>query len=586
MKLTLNKDENGSALLWVMSTVLVLSIAGAAVLSNSNTRYNVTTQQVKGWQDALGAAEAGADLGFAQVRLYGLDSSKGFATADGWASPAPSPLPATNSWNRGYTTAPAIFGEDNTLSAKVTVDRFASLPSVGASPPGYYRIRSVGTAQVRGLNQTGMNDGLESGGTNFGGGEKARGKGDSLLRKIDFKFDHFLATYGYGDALPSAPATSANGKSAVPIANSGFAQVTRRVELIAIPIMPIEAAIKTGTFRGTTVDSYDSKNPPVSGTNPPSSYYGNAANSAYAADARNGDVACATSNFYVQTMVYGDVSTNGGNATKDKVTGVVDNNVPFSLPPAVPGTAPIPNLPGPNPESQTSGDINPPNRDEQISGVSTGRKQTVFWYNYTSLGGIKISPNKADAVPGGGQEPIDTTINIYVNGNIDTSTSFTNLVVEKGVTANIYFTGNLTAKVASIDNQNGDGPGGNGVYVRDYTDLGPGMSPRYVDTGTFSPSSFVSRAGHLWFHGISPPAGQSRTIALAPGLGGGVGGAWAAFYAPGHDCHTNGNPELYGVMVSKSFYQNGGNMFHFDKQLLTAGNPLDYRVASYIEDIR
>lgn len=39
-------------------------------------------------------------------------------------------------------------------------------------------------------------------------------------------------------------------------------------------------------------------------------------------------------------------------------------------------------------------------------------------------------------------------------------------------------------------------------------------------------------------------------------------------------------------MVTKSLVGNGNNTMHFDKQLLAAGVPQDYRIASYIEDIR
>ena len=81
-------------------------------------------------------------------------------------------------------------------------------------------------------------------------------RGDSLLRKIDFKTDHFLATYGpNGDGV---------GKVLVPVANP---QITRRIEQIIAPVTPFEAAIKcTGSFYGlgsaAQVDSYNSKNGP------------------------------------------------------------------------------------------------------------------------------------------------------------------------------------------------------------------------------------------------------------------------------------------------------------------------------------
>src|SRR5713101_4439550 len=97
----------------------------------------------------------------------------------------------------------------------------------------------------------------------------ARGKGDSLLRKIDFQFDHFIATYG--------PNGDNAGKALVSVAQP---QVTRRVELIAGPITPFEAAIKcSGTFYGlgdaAQIDSYNSANGPYyfCANNPSDPYY-------------------------------------------------------------------------------------------------------------------------------------------------------------------------------------------------------------------------------------------------------------------------------------------------------------------------
>ena len=40
------------------------------------------------------------------------------------------------------------------------------------------------------------------------------------------------------------------------------------------------------------------------------------------------------------------------------------------------------------------------------------------------------------------------------------------------------------------------------------------------------------------------------------------------------------------MFLVKSFYTNGNNQFHFDKQLLNGTKPVDYRIASFIEDIR
>jgi hypothetical protein len=600
MKLTDIKSERGSTLLVALSTVIVLSLAGAGVLMNCTTRYNATSTQVKGWKDALYAAEAGGDLAYAKIRKWGtadqqlIDPATIFASADGWAAPAPSPLPSTNSWNLGYTIAPSTFGSNNGMSAKVTVDRFAVLPgsTVGA---GYYRIRSIGTAQTFGFKRTGMDNRMDP-----------TTKGDSLLRKIDFNSDHFIATYGYGDALPNATPTTANGKAVVAVANAQSAQVSRRIELIAIPVMMIEAGIKTGSFRGTIVDSYNSMNPPMPGSNPGNSYYGSnpvAPYAAYAVDAHDGDVVDGSSTFNlsgVGAYVWGDVSTNGGNATNANASGVVDNNVPFALPTASPGAAPIPdvvmqpyeNLPG----ASLASVLTPPTRTYPPGTPKSGKTQTEFWYRYSSISNATINPLLTAAQftqtqPDGSvliipaNTPIDTTVNIYVTGDVN------GLVINKGVTANIYFTGNMRGQASGYDNNNADGPvtwpaivAGNGVVqidpVTSYTDHGVIAIPRYTFS-SYANSPLVSRAGHVWYYGISPADGSSRSINIDP-----PGTMWAAFYAPSHDFSAIGNPDFYGVMVCKTFYENGNCAFHVDRQLLNGGTPVDYRIASYVEDVR
>jgi hypothetical protein len=99
-----------------------------------------------------------------------------------------------------------------------------------------------------------------------------------------------------------------------------------------------------------------------------------------------------------------------------------------------------------------------------------------------------------------------------------------------------------------------------------------------VETG-YTASTNVSRADPCWFYG----EGVNQTIDVAPANPTTV---YAAWYAPNADFTTRGNPDFVGAMVVKSFTGTGNNTMHFDKQLLTAGVPQDYRIASYIEDIR
>src|SRR5947207_11504471 len=113
------QNENGSAILCAMGTILILSIIGANVLMNCTTRYNVTSKQVSAWRNALAAAEAGADIAYAETRKTFANPAMQF-TGTGWSSPNSS----TGPWS--YTMPTPIGGCGNLL-ATATVGHFPTL---------------------------------------------------------------------------------------------------------------------------------------------------------------------------------------------------------------------------------------------------------------------------------------------------------------------------------------------------------------------------------------------------------------------------------------------------------------------------
>src|SRR5204863_5329050 len=171
-------------------------------------------------------------------------------------------------------------------------------------------------------------------------------RGDSLLRKIDFRTDHFVATYGAaGDGL---------NKTVVAVPNP---QITRRIEQISAPVTPFEAAIKTsGSYYGlgsaAQIDSYNSKDGAYVfvANNPSSPRY---------KDSRSGSVAIGApvAGDAVNGMLYGNISTNNGTVRPSQyITGTVDNNVAFTIPPFRMPT----DLPPPQASPTTVTDINVP----------------------------------------------------------------------------------------------------------------------------------------------------------------------------------------------------------------------------------
>ncbi len=284
MQLSKGKSQRGNVLLCVLGTILVVSIIGGNVLLNCVTRFNAASSQVRAWKESLYAAEAGGDVAYAEVRKEILDPNHAFS---GW-----------NNSGGVYSNSPITFGSGN-LTTSGSVDSFY----YDFSGNAWYRIRVKGTAPVKGLKRVTMDDRMGVG-----------TRGDSLLRKIDFQFDHFVAAYG--------PTGNNIGKAIVPVSQP---QVTRRIELIAAPVTPFEAAIKAaGTFYGlgsaAYVDSYRSTKGAYN-----SAVKDNPADPRYV-DSHSGTVEINHAVATIQGSIYGNVYTNGGTITKQtsSITGVID----------------------------------------------------------------------------------------------------------------------------------------------------------------------------------------------------------------------------------------------------------------------
>src|SRR5437667_1373211 len=294
MRISQRTVAPGNVLLCVLCTILVVSLIGGNVLLNCITRYNVASSQVRSWKESLDAAETGGDIAYAELRKTISDPTHAFSPSNGWT------------YSGGaYANSPVTYGQDN-LRTSSRVDPFY----YDGSGNAWYRIRTKGTAPVLGLKRVGMDDRM---------GPDTRG--DSLLRKIDFNYDHFVATYGRnGDGV---------GQPLLPVSQP---QVSRRVELSPAPVTPFEAAIKAGgTFYGlgsaAYVDSYRSATGPYDPsvkTNPADPRY---------ADSHAGTVEINGSVATIMGNIYGNLYTNGGTVTKKttSISCINDNNIPFSL---------------------------------------------------------------------------------------------------------------------------------------------------------------------------------------------------------------------------------------------------------------
>ena len=472
-------SESGNVLLCALCTVMIVSFIGGSVLLNCATRFNVASTQVRGWKEALNAAEAGGDIAYAEVRKTVLDPTHAFT---GWT------------YSGGvHSSAPVTFGSN--LQTTSTVDLFYN-DTFNGNP--WYRIRSKGTAPVRGLKRSGMDDRMRTG-----------SRGDSLLRKVDFNFDHFIAAYG--------PNGDGNGKAIVGVTQP---QISRRIEQICAPITPFEAAIKCiGTFYGlgdaALIDSYDSRNGVYrfAANTPSDPNYG---------DSRSGNVEINSAVATIRGWVYGDVATNGGTIVRSQyISGTIDNNVPFSVDRYyLPADLPLPQA---SPSTVTSSVvITPP-------AAGTEANPTVYLLS-TLSGSLTINSFGSEK----------TYVAIHVTGDVTGSVDIKPLVKAK-----IFIDGNMDIK--GRDAVNESGVAANLQYY-------------------MIPPSNPNTLQHL---NINPP-----------------GNFAAVFYAPSADLSINGNPDLTGAVVCKTFYANGNVTWHYDRELGMEGDAVDYRITSYVEDTR
>jgi hypothetical protein len=495
------KSEQANVLLCVLCVILVVTVIGGNVLLNCVTRYNAASGQVRSWKESLDAAEAGGDIAYAEVRKTILDPSNKFLASGGWT------------YSGGvYSNSGVTFGADN-LSTKSKVDSFYY--DFNGNP--WYRIRTQGTAPITGLRRVTMDDRM---------GVTTRG--DSLLRKIDFNYDHFIATYGpNGDNV---------GKTLLPVSQP---QIARRVELIAAPITPFEAAIKAGgTFYGlgsaAYIDSYRSSAGAYD-----SSVHTNPSDPRYA-DSQSGTVEINSSVATIMGSIYGNLYTNGGSITKKtgSIYGIVDNNVPFSLPAFyMPDTSSWSFVSNPSQVNDHT-TITPP------AAGSAASPNYYLMSSFSNNGSLTVNPFVSNGVT---QE---TYIAVHVTGDIGSSTGQgATVVVPNHVHLQVFFDGNFGAKASNIVNTSG-------------------------------------YAGNLQFYGITPTDPTIQPAINLNSANGSSAGFSAVFYAPSFNFTINGGPDITGAIVCKNFYSNGNVHWHYDRQLDNEGEAVDYRIVSYVEDTR
>lgn len=410
----------------------------------------------------------------------------------------PAPNHAWDGWNNtpgngvvsyGLTTIPNSGLAGTPMTIEVNVDAPASFVDPKNSWQ-YYRIRTVGTMPI------------------VGPGRVTDNKQDNRLRKLSLRFERFT------NGILTAHAVSSP-------------QVSRRIEAIVRPVSSFDQAIMSvGTIdltnQNIVVDSYDSTDPTKS------------TNGLYDVAKRqeNGDIA--TDGAVIDAgnaHIYGDVATNSGtvvgaaNVTGTERDDFYQEPIPVGAPSWTSFNSTVTNVT--NTTTLTA---------NAISGASAARYQ---------LSSISLSGGKTLTLAGN-PDGSQTYIEIYVTGDISFSGS-SQLIIQPGVTAKIYFAGNVDVA-------------GNGI----------------LNTN--------NQAADLQLFGIQPNDNGSRHVNL-----GGNGQIIAAIYAPNHDVTINGggtNGHVFGSVVGRTVTMTGVTNLHYDEMLGTTGMINSYKIVSWFEDSR
>jgi hypothetical protein len=272
MKTNLRKQKNGSALLWTVLVISVLSLFATEVLRLVSGRFQLGLQAAA-WQESLMAAESGIDLAVVEMRksLYPAPNH----AWEGWDN-----IPGDGVVSHGLTTIPNAGLASTPMTIEVNVDAPAQLidPSTGWQ---YYRIRTLGSMPLTGPPRIGFK------------------KADNHLRKLTLRVQRFI------DNLFTSETNSPHA--------------SRRLEAIVAPLSSFDQAIfAVGALnlnnQNIVVDSYDSRDASKS------------TNGLYDASKRQERGKIATNGDLIQAgnaHIFGDVSTNSGTVTGvANVTGV------------------------------------------------------------------------------------------------------------------------------------------------------------------------------------------------------------------------------------------------------------------------
>lgn len=478
-----NTKTAGSVLIWTVLVITILSLASAQLLRVLSSKY-YNALHTAIWQESLTAAESGVDLAIMELRKSLYPPPNNSWT--GWST-----TPGNGITSYGLSTIPNAGLAGTPMTIEVKVDAPLQLRDP-ANSWQYYRVRTVGTMPITGPARASDN------------------KQDTRLRKLSLQFDRFT------DGILTSRAVSSP-------------QVSRRIEAIVRPVSAFDQAIMSvGALNlndsNIIMDSYDSRD----ATKSTAGLYDPAKRQQHGNIATNGNLINAGN-----AHIYGDVSTNAGTVTgSTNIMPPGQMRTDFYQEPIPVGT---PNWPSVNPLPMiVSRTTNLP--ASAVEGAPASR--------YV-LSSVILSGSDTLSFTGNAQGT-PTFIEIYVTGEIS-ATGNSEIIVQPGVRAKIYFTGNCKVTGNGLVNMN-------------------------------------NQPGDLLMYGITPPNSSPRLVEI-----GGNGYLSAAVYAPDFDVdiHNGGTRgTVFGSFVGKTVKMSGVTDLHYDEALSASGAINNYKIVSWFEDTR
>jgi hypothetical protein len=431
-----------------------------------------------------------------QESLLAAESGIDLAIMELRKSLFPAPNHAWEGWNNipgngvtsyGLTTIPNAGLAGTPMTIEVNVDAPGNLKDSNGQ---YYRIRTVGTMPIVGTARAGQN------------------RQDTRLRKLSLRWERFTNGVLIAHAL-SAP------------------QVSRRTEAIVRPVSAFNQAIMSVstldlTNQNIVVDSYDSRDPFKS------------TNGLYDVSKRQANGDLATNGSLIEAgnaHIYGDVATNSGMVSGAANISGIERTDFYQEP--IPVAAP--SWPSINPTPYTVTGTTTLNAGA-VQGAATTRYQ---------LAQISLSGNNTLTLAGN-PDGSATYIEVHVTGDI-TVVGGSQIVVAPGVSATIYFDGNVDVAGNGIINSN-------------------------------------NQPNDLHLYGVQPIDSSSRSVHL-----GGNGQITATVYAPNADVTVNGggsSGHVFGSIVGKTVTMTGVTNLHYDEASGASGMINNYKIVSWFEDNR